>query len=155
MVEQGLDRGNFIMPTLMAFGRRLCRPGRDGSARFAEVINSRPAWLKPVNSDHELRLARALEHRGFPRLERQCRVEIRPGVVVHPDLGVPCDRFYIEVDHVTWHGGRIDGVYDKHRDLKVRVAGNHVERVTDDAIDHRLDETVDDLWVLWQRFREG
>lgn len=154
MIEQGLDRGNFTMPTLMSLGRRLCRPGREGSTRFAEAIASRPTWLKPVNSDHELRLARALERRGFPRLERQCRVEIKPGNVVHPDLGIPADRFYIEVDHVTWHGGRIEGVYDKHRDRLVRLAGNHVERVTDHAIDHQLDETVEDLWVLWQQSRE-
>lgn len=84
----------------------------------------------------------------------ECRGELRPGVVVHPDLGIPDDRFYIEIDHVTWHGGRVDVVYDKHRDRKVRLAGNLVERVTDEAIDNALDETVEDLWELWQRSRE-
>jgi hypothetical protein len=43
--------------------------------------------------------------------------------------------------------------YDRRRDTKVRLAGCHVERVTDVAIDNHLDETVNDLWVLWQRLR--
>ncbi len=37
----------------------------------------------------------------------------------------------------------------------MRLAGCHVERVTDVAIDGRLDEMVDDLWVLWQHLRGG
>ena len=37
----------------------------------------------------------------------------------------------------------------------MRLAGCHVERVTDVAIDGHLDEVVDDLWVLWQHLRGG
>lgn len=36
---------------------------------------------------------------------------------------------------------------------KVRRLGAHVERVSSVAIDEYLDETVDDLWALWQRCR--
>ena len=82
-------------------------------------------------------------------------MDLGDGVVVHPDLGVPADRFYVEVDHLTWHGGRAENAYDRRRDIKMRLAGCHVERVTDIAIDGHLDEVVDDLWVLWQHLRGG
>ena len=74
-------------------------------------------------------------------------MEIAPGKVVHPDLGVPEHGFFVEVDHLSWHGGHLEGAYDRRRDLKVRArTGFHVERVTDIAIDHHLDETIEDLW---------
>ena len=59
------------------------------------------------------------------------------------------------MDHLSWHGGRLETAYDRQRDLKVRAGtGFHVERVTDVAIDHHLDETVDDLLAVWRRVRE-
>ena len=153
MIEQGIDRGMFVLPTLVGVARRLARSGRDGSARFRMVIASREAWWNPVRSDYELRLERAMRRRGFPALAREHTVTLGDGSVVHPDLGIPEDGFFVEVDHLTWHGGRRESAYDRQRDTKVRLAGCHVERVTDLAIDNHLDETVNDLWVLWQRLR--
>jgi hypothetical protein len=153
MIEQGLDRGMFVLPTLVALAHRLARSGRDGSARFRSVLASREAWWNPVRSDYELRLERAMRRRGFPVLAREHAVTLGDGSVVHPDLGIPEDGFFVEVDHLTWHGGRHESAYDRRRDTKVRLAGCHVERVTDVAIDHHLDETVNDLWELWQRLR--
>ena len=90
--------------------------------------------------------------RGFPPLTRQHRLSLAPGMIIHPDLSIPEHGFFVEVDHLTWHGGRLEGAYDRRRDLKVRAAtGFHVERVTDIAIDHHLAETVEDLWTVWQR----
>ena len=155
MIEQGIDRQMFIVATLVATARRLARPGRAGSTEFRRVLASRPAWWRPVRSDYELRLERALRRRGFPPLVREHRLDLGDGVVVHPDLGIPDDRFYVEVDHLTWHGGRAESAYDRRRDMKMRLAGCHVERVTDVAIDGHLDEVVDDLWVLWQHLRGG
>jgi hypothetical protein len=151
VIEQGLDRGNFTIPTLWAHARRLRRRGRAGSARFVDVLARREAWQRPVASDHELRLVRA---RGFPPLTRQFPLRIAPGTVIHPDLGIPDHGSFVEVDHLSWHGGRVQGAYDRWRDLKVRaVTGSEVERVTDIAIDHHLAEAVEDLWVVWQRVR--
>jgi hypothetical protein len=155
LIEQGLDRGNFIIPTLWAVARRLCANGRAGSARFVEVLRRREPWLGPVDSDHEIRLERALRRRGFPAFERQPPLEIAPGRIIRRDLGIPEHRFYIEVDHLSWHGGRLEGARDRRRDLKGRARGVHIERVTDIALDRHLDETVEDLWTLWQRILGG
>jgi hypothetical protein len=92
--------------------------------------------------------------RGFPPLTREHPVEIAPGRVIHPELGVPEHGFFVEVDHLSWHGGRLEGAYDRRRDLKVRAAtGFCVERVTDIAIDKHLVETIEDLWAVWQQAR--
>ena len=126
-----------------------------GSARFVEVLSRREVWRRPVDSDYELRLERAMRAAGFPPLTRQHPVRISPGVAVHPDLGIPDDGFFVEVDHLSWHGGRLETAYDRRRDLQLRAStGFHVERVTDVAIDHHLDETVDDLLAVWRRVRE-
>jgi hypothetical protein len=153
LIEQGIDRGNFTVPTLWALAQRLCHQCRDGSALFARVLSAREAWRRPVRSDYELVLERALRERGFPPFVRGHPLEIASGVQIHPDLGLPDDGFYIEIDHLTWHGGRLENAYDKWRDRKVRLLGEHVERVSDIAIDRELDETVEDLWLLWQRRR--
>ena len=151
LIEDGLQRRYFIIATLQGLGRRMCRRGRPGNKRFREVLDSRDPAKRPVASDYELRLARALRRRGFPRLQRQCRLELGDGRVIHPDLGIPERGFYIEVDHLTWHGGRLADDYDCQRDLEIEALGHHVERVTDVAIDRHLDSTVDALWTIWQR----
>jgi very-short-patch-repair endonuclease len=153
LIEDGLHRPYYTIPTLWAHGHRLCRKGRPGSTNFASVLRARPAWQLPVESDHELRLERAMRKRGFPPLVRRHRLQLPTGEVIHPDLGIPKRRFYVEVDHLTWHGGRIETAYDRRRDLRVRRHGYHVERVTDLALEHDLDATVDDLWVIWQQLQ--
>ena len=139
MIEQGIHRSNFIVPTLWMQHQRLSANGRRGSGEFASVLAERPAWRKPAESDHELRLERAMRTRGFPPLTRGHAIEVAPGKFVHPDL--------------AWHGGRMETAYDRWRDMKVRRVGNHVERVTDVALDECLDETIEDLWALWQSHR--
>jgi hypothetical protein len=151
LIECGIRASYFTVPTLWGTGRRLCSRGRPGSTRFAEVLGAREPWRKPVDSDYELRLERALRKRGFPPLERQCRLQLPNGKVIHPDLGIPELGFYVEVDHLTWHGGRMAADYDCQRDLEIGALGHHVERVTDLAIDHHLDATVELLWTIWQR----
>jgi hypothetical protein len=151
LLEQGIKRGHYTIPTLWGHARRLCCRGRRGSGNFAAVLAAREPWRRPVSSDHELRLERAMRRRGFPPLTREHPLEIAPGGVIHPDLGVPEHGFFVEVDHLSWHGGRFETAYDRWRDLKVRAhTGFHVERVTDIALDHYLEETVEDLRTLWQ-----
>jgi hypothetical protein len=154
MIEQGIARRYFTVPTLWGHARRLCRRGRRGSSRFVDVLARREVWRRAVDSDYELRLERAMRAGGFPPLARQHPVEIAPGTVVHPDLGLPEDGFFVEVDHLSWHGARLEGAYDRRRDLKVRAGtGFHVERVTDIAIDRYLEETIGDLLAVWIRVR--
>ena len=89
------------------------------------------------------------------RLTREHAIVIAPGEVIHPDLGLPEDGFFVEVDHLSWHGGRHETAYDRRRDMKLRLVGAQVERVSDIAIEHHLDETVEDLWMRWQQVRRA
>lgn len=150
LVEDGLRR-YFTLVTLRTVGARLRQRGRRGSKRFRETLARRDPTLRPVDSNDELRLERALRRRGFPKLTRQCRLELATGAVIHPDLGIPKVGFYIEVDHRTWHAGSVDADYDCRRDLEVEALGHRVQRVTDIAIDRHLDRTVEALWSIYQR----
>jgi very-short-patch-repair endonuclease len=151
LVEQCLERRYFLITTLWSLTRRVAKRGRPGSGRIAKMIARRPPWRRPVESDYELRLERALRRRGFPSFQRQCRLELARGEVIHPDFGLPEVGFHIEVDHLSWHGGRREGAYDRGRDLRVRASGYDVERVSDVAIDDDLEATVERLWEVLQR----
>jgi hypothetical protein len=149
LIEQGIHHPYFTVPTLWGLAQRLCRSGRSGSGQFMSVLARRPIWRRPVESDHELRLERAMRDRGFPPLARNHRVELSTGEVIHPDLGLPDCGFFVEVDHLSWHGFRRETAYDRRRDMKVRADGYHVERVSDVALDEDLEATVEDLWKIW------
>jgi very-short-patch-repair endonuclease len=100
--------------------------------------------MRSPDSDLELRLWRALAAAG-ESFERQQRVELDGGDVIQLDLACPECRLGIEVDHVTWHGGRIDVQSDKRRDRRAARVGWTMLRVTDDDIDSRLASVVDDI----------
>lgn len=151
VIEQVLDRRLCTIPTLWAMGRRLRGPGRAGSTRFVEVLSSRPAWRRPAQSDLEVVLARALQDAGLPPAHTQWLVPLADGAVVAVDLGFPTVRWGIEVDHVTWHGGRIETQADKRRDRRLAVVGVRVDRVTDEDIRRRLPGTVGDLVAIYRR----
>lgn len=145
VVEQVLDRRWCVMPTLHATARRLCRPGRAGSARFARVVSARDEWLKPADSHEEVVLFDALRSAGVDRLERQHRLVLPGGQPIHVDIAVPALRWAIEVDHVEWHGGRVATQRDKARDRGVRRLGWQPDRVTDAEIRHGLGALVAEL----------
>ncbi len=60
VIEQGLRRSQFDIPTLYGVGGLLCRRGRPGSARFAAVLSSGPTWRRPADSHPEIELRGAL-----------------------------------------------------------------------------------------------
>jgi very-short-patch-repair endonuclease len=157
IVEQGLDRRLFTFTTLHAAGARLAKSGRRGSLRFNAVLGDRSAGQRPVASDYELRLARALERIGLPRFERQFPLRLPTGDLIHPDLADPTRRFLVEVDHTAWHAGEANA-YDRWRDRQVHLLGWHSERVSDRDIDRNLDQTVAELAQLYHgrpSFRPG
>ena len=137
VIEQLLQRKLTNIPRLFAAGRRLGKPGRDGTARFSRVLRRRPLWAKPKHSDHEVRLLRALRAPGYrPRAAVPARAAGRPTDT--PRRWRPEPLIGVEVDHVTWHGGRVDGQHDKWRDRQCGRIGWHVSRVTDEDVDKRL-----------------
>ena len=148
VMEQLLERQLVDVPALFATGRRLRRFGRDGSARFGRVLARRPAWTKPCQSGLEIELLNALRRAGVA-LQPQCPITLPDGSTIHVDGGDPVRRFGVEVDHVTWHGGRIESQYDKWRDRQVFRRGWLVPRVTDADVRLRLTETVAELVELY------
>lgn len=142
--EQMLDRRMLTVQAARSIAREFVTSGRPGSARLARVLDSRPGWMKPVDSDQELILWEALQRRGHA-YKRQVPVLLDSGITVHIDLALPSIRFGVEVDHVTWHGGRLDTQRDKQRDRGLAKLGWTISRVTDEDIGRRLGEVVTDL----------
>ena len=148
VVEQMIDRQLCNIPRFFATGRRLKRPGREGTARFARVLAKRPAWAKPKDSDLEVELLRALSDRGVV-LVPQFELELPDGSVVHLDGGDSGRRFGVEVDHVTWHGGRVSRVYDKWRDRQTDRLGWVIPRVPDEELRDHWVMTLNDLVEIY------
>lgn len=147
VLEQMIDRRMLSITAARTAARRFIAPGRPGSTRLARVLESRPTWMRPPDSDLELRLWRALEAVGEV-FERQQPVELDGGGAIHLDLACPACKFGIEVDHATWHAGRLDSQADKRRDRAAARVGWTVLRVTDEDIERRLDSTVDDIRTI-------
>ncbi len=137
------------VPTLWRLARRLDQRGRPGLARVKRVLSQRQIWQKPAGSGLELRVLAALRQAGLPELVRQYPVRLGDGSVVHPDGALPDLRWAIEVDHVTWHGGRFDAQYDKSRDRKARRAGWTIERVSDRELSTDFGGTIADIVEMY------
>ena len=138
VIEQLLDRRRITVPELHAIGRRLRAPGRTGSARFCRVVCGRDGWLRPADSHLEVRMWRALGGSGITGLVRQHAVVLDDGREVHLDIADPGCGWALEIDHVTWHGGRADAQSDKIRDRALRRINWHIERVTDVEVERSL-----------------
>lgn len=152
VIEQVLDRRLAAMPFIRAVARSFGAPGRTGCRRVARVLDGRADWLRPADSDLELRVDRELRRRGIVMV-RQFAVELDGGSVVHLDLADPELRFGIEVDHVSWHGSRLDVERDKARDRALTRVGWTVVRVTDTDISTRFEHVITELADIVARLR--
>ncbi len=132
-------------PTMAATSARLRERGRTGSARFARVLASRPAWRKPPGSKLELRVEDAIVAAGLPCPERNIPIRLLTGDVIHPDFLWRPEQAVLEVDHVTWHGGGLDGTYDKWRDRQLARLGILSLRIMDQDVETRLAASITEL----------
>lgn len=144
LTEWVLDQHTSV-PTLWRTRRRLATSGRVGAARVNRVLSQREVWQKPADSMLELRVFKALERHGVSGLVRQQPIRLPDGTVIHADLALPAIRWAVEVDHVTWHGGRLDAQRDKGRDRNLRRVGWEVDRVTDVELSAAFDATIREL----------
>ena len=110
----------------------------------------RADWQKPAGSALELRVLKALEARGIV-LVRQHPLRLPDGALIHPDGADPDIKWALEIDHVEWHGGRLDAQYDKSRDRRARLIGWQVERVTDQELSEDFAAVIDQLVALHRR----
>lgn len=150
IIEQGLRRSQFDIAALYDVAALLCRRGRAGSALFAAVLSSRPTGRRAADSHPEIQLRRALAAVGV-HLEPQVSLTLHNGQVVHPDLGDPAARFFIEIDDHEWHGGRLDATYDLQRDRQARLVGARIERVSTDEIDAMPSSLITSLVVAYRQ----
>jgi hypothetical protein len=150
VLEHALRLDVVTLPELWAVARTMASRGRAGSGRFVRLLNSRPAWLKPVDSKLELVVADALTAIGLPTPVRQHALRLSSAVTIHPDLAWPDLRWAIEVDHVTWHGGAVATMNDHARDRQLRLIGWEVERITDREVKDRLPAVTRDLSRLFR-----
>lgn len=146
LTEWVLDQ-HCTVPVLWQTARRLQARGRPGLARVKRVMEARDDWQRPAGSGIELRVLKALERRGI-RLIRQYPLRLADGTTIHPDGADPSIRWAVEIDHVTWHGGRLDAQYDKRRDRAARLVGWQVERVTDQELADDFGAVIDQLIAL-------
>ena len=154
VIEQLLERGMATAPGLHAMARRLRVQGRDGIQRYLRVLDRRPAWRRPAGSDLELRFIRELRRRGLA-VEQQVRFDFPDGTHVVFDAADRERRLAIEVDHASWHGGRVRSQADKLRDRRVLAAGWTTVRVTDHDVEHRLHAAVDEVEAVFRALRAG
>ena len=150
VIEQCLAQKLCTFAELVEVDDRLGRRGRQGSARFSQVLGSRDGKARPVASDYEMRFTQAWEAAGLPPLVRQMPLVLPGGQEIHPDFAEPTRRFLVEVDHRTWHGGHQENMNDRWRDRQCHLLGWHTERVSDDDIDLRLRRTLAELARIYR-----
>lgn len=148
LTEWVLDH-HATIPTLWATVRRLHGRGRPGLARVRRVLSFRHDWQRPAGSGLEVDVLRALERCGIGPLVRQYPLRLQNGTVIHPDAADPGIRWALEVDHVTWHGGRFDAQRDKARDRQARKIRWQVDRVTDQELREDFDGTIREVSELY------
>ncbi|MFT6293016.1 MAG: hypothetical protein ACJAR2_003637 [Ilumatobacter sp.] len=144
MTEWVLDHYS-SMPTLWRTVREMDARGRPGLARVRRVLSQRSTWQRPAGSKLELRVLKALKRAAVPELVRQHPLKLPNGIIIHPDGADPEIRWAIEVDHVTWHGGRIDAQRDKGRDRRLHRIGWQVERVNDQELRDSFSAVIAEL----------
>ncbi len=137
VIEQMIDRGLVSDPGALRVWATARRAGPRRIRRFARVLDGRPAWNKPKDSDLEVRLFRALAEHGVV-LETQVSIDLGGGRSLHLDGADRARRFGVEVDHVTWHGGRLAAQRDKWRDRQLMRIDWVVARVTDEDLQQRF-----------------
>jgi very-short-patch-repair endonuclease len=155
VIEQALAEERCTLATLAATVQSLRKRGRPGSARIVRVLAARSPDQRPVDSDLELRFERAVVSAGLPRPDRQVTVRRPDGLLARLDFFWPRHRVAVEIDHVTWHGGRQATAADNRRDRQLATLGMNVTRVTDLEITRDLPAVIRDLGhLLGARSRE-
>lgn len=129
VIEQMLHEGHTSMAELAAMGRSMCRPGRPGSGRFAEVLARRGA-REPAESHPELRILYGLHRLGVPVIPQFRELQLPNGERIRIDMAVEEIRWAVEVDVHPHHAQLFGTTKDKRRDRQLHLIDWQVERVT-------------------------
>ena len=121
LIENGIDRGYFTLATVRHVATAAGGRGRPGSARLSAVLAARDPVRRPVRSDYELRLERAMRRRGFPPLVREHRLELSSGESDPPLISV-CRTMASSSRSTISHGTADTSVWTMTRDAIAGLA---------------------------------
>ncbi|MEN9803426.1 MAG: hypothetical protein RIS41_273 [Actinomycetota bacterium] len=138
--EDCVNRDLATVAEIRAFGSRVIKMGRPGSARFRRVILGRPDELPFAMSHPELVLAKALEA-DDSRWRRQHRLLLPGGTAAYIDVARPEIKLGVEVDGAV-HESPLAIASDKRRDVMAAQIGWHILRCTTDDVQSHLRSLV-------------
>jgi hypothetical protein len=152
VIEQVLNEHRVTFGTISDTVQRLYHPNRPGSRTVLAVIRSRPSWQQALQSDLEVRVLEEIARQGLPRPLTQYPMTLPGGRNIVVDFAWPSAKVAVEVDHPTWHDGRLDAHADKGRDRKLTTIGWAPTRITDIDVNGGLRDAVADIGrILHQR----
>lgn len=102
---------------------RLGRSGRKGAGVVAALLAARPETSRPIGSEFEADLLRALRSAGLPEPIPQFRVNLPNGEERFLDFAYPEVMLAIEADSYTWHAARLAWEADRERNNQLVAVG--------------------------------
>ena len=102
---------------------RLGRAGRRGAGALAALLDDRPETSRPIGSEFEADLFRAVRAAGLPEPMPQFRVTLQSGGERFLDFAYPEVKLAIEADSYTWHAARRSWEEDRERNNDLVALG--------------------------------
>ena len=124
LVQRLLRRGELV-------GRST---GRRGTGVLAVLLDERPDLARPMGSDFEVGLFRALREAGLPLPVPQYRVVMADGTEVFLDFAYPEVRLALEADSYLWHASLAAWQRDRARNGELVAAGWSILPITYDLV---------------------
>ncbi|HEY2666377.1 MAG TPA: type IV toxin-antitoxin system AbiEi family antitoxin domain-containing protein [Actinomycetota bacterium] len=106
--------------------------GRKHDAVLRELLDDRPATVRPIGSEFEASLFRGLREAGLPLPVAQYRVLMGDGSLVFLDFAYPEVKLAIEADSYLWHASLAAWQRDRARNGELVALGWSILPITYD-----------------------
>jgi len=116
--------------------------GRGHNDVLRELLDERPATTRPMGSEFEAHLFRALRDAGLPLPMAQYRVLMLDGSEVFLDFAYPDVLLAIEADSYLWHASLADWQRDRARNNELSALGWSILPITYDLVVHHAAEAA-------------
>jgi hypothetical protein len=135
VLEEALRRGDVTITRLNWQLKTSGGKGVPGSKALRRLLADRPSDYRPLRSDLELRVLRAILRAGLPRPVHEHPVTLPNGIVIRPDFSYPDRKIAIECQSFRYHGGRQIWLRDVDRFNGLRRVGWTVIQVTPESLE--------------------
>lgn len=108
--------------------------GRRHDDVLAELLDERPGSARPMGSEFEVQLFRALREAGLPLPVPQYRVLMEDGGEVYLDFAYPEMKLALEADSYLWHASLADWQRDRARNGELVALGWSILPITYDLV---------------------